>query len=447
MAVRYGTVWGTMLDAVCCGTTTTTTTSVDGLWTLVRHQQWNAAEQYLRGTASTTTQVQHSALPPPVTPLRQGGRTLLHCLLEEVSILQVVQQPQQQQPHSTVASSVSVAVTRLQSLIDLVASLDPEAIVTADSTETTPLHLACSCLVEPVSCAEIVAILLRRLQDYAPTAMDVTPPQEQQRQEQQQQPRRWFAPWKVMAPNKEGMTAFHLACGNNHVSLETLQLLVQANPAALLICDNEGGHPIVALYREIRSPDHLVRIWKKIEYVVSEYYSLTRSFPKQQGEVVSRRHKKHYVLHGLLEVRRRYSPVRCPCYLALRFCDQDCLLAPDAAGDLPLHVLLRNFPAFDHGIDMVTAMLKLAPTSARVKNRAGDLPLHIAIRNQLRFKNGTKSIVAAYPDAVGQHDAHGLYPFQLVAATTGDLTTTYHYLRHHPHVLLDFGMRPETEES
>jgi len=85
------------------------------------------------------------------------------------------------------------------------------------------------------------------------------------------------------------------------------------------------------------------------------------------------------------------------------------------------------------------AIVTTAPQTVSVRNHAGDLPLHIAIRNKIPVENGLDLLLSA--TTVRQRcQQTGLYPFQLAAAVgaggkTTAVNTIYHLLLTMPDLL------------
>jgi hypothetical protein len=91
-------------------------------------------------------------------------------------------------------------------------------------------------------------------------------------------------------------------------------------------------------------------------------------------------------------------------------------------------------------VELIRELLHAYPDAASQRNNAGDLPIHIAIRDRMVWEEGLGDIVAANPDVVGVPEHHtNLYPFLLAASLSGRVAvnTTYQLLLAKPYLVKD----------
>jgi Ankyrin repeats (3 copies) len=302
-----------------------------------------------------------------------------------------------------------------QSLIELVASLYPEAIALPDNRYgDTPLHMLCR---NSVTSADNVKILLSHLSDVSEG---------------------------ILIRNRFGGTALHSASNHNAV-LEVLQELITANPRILRVRTREGIHAVGALWHsylqtipgymiiarilegETVEEAHFDRFWKKVEYLSTEAFLQRETCPPHVNDRID------FVLHGLIQCNLEINAYK----VAIKI-NPSSARASDVNGNLPLHLLVENRPFRLKEKDGIVATLVAYPDAAQIPNHAGDLPLMIAIRNKIPWENGMDEILNAATNVVRRRDGvTGLYPFQLAAAVGGRaaVDTTYHLLLTQPDLL------------
>lgn len=320
-------------------------------------------------------------------------------------------------------------------LIDLVASLHPSAIVMPDNRyRDTPLHLVCR---NSLTSSEKVHILLK----YCPKVDEAVSTNSQE-----------VKCASVLTRNVFGGTALHSA-SNHNALLETLHLLVDANPSILKVRTIEGIHAVSALWmsymqtipgtmavarilkcreNDINSSSLFAKFWKKVEFLSTEYFFYTQSNNSYFNNLDAAT-RRNYVLHGLI---RCDVPITLY-FLALKI-NPDSARAVDADGNLPLHLLVENRPYRLKEKEAIVATVQVAPETAGVQNLQGEVPLIIGIRNKIPWENGLGEIVAARTDVACQKDAcTGLYPFQFAAQHGGRVAveTTFHLLCTRPDLL------------
>jgi ankyrin repeat protein len=314
-------------------------------------------------------------------------------------------------------------------LIDLVASLYPEAVSMRDTyIGDTSLHLVCRH--SQLTSLKVMALLKYYDRDAA------------------------------LIRNNFGGTALHSAANHNAI-LPVLQTLVEFNPMVLSITTHEGLYALSALWYafcqtipghmaaiRIMNGEHGVespmfdRFWSKCEYLAVQQFYRSTLHPKMQPM----EDEELFVLHGLLKCNVPIDMLR------VAMCHRpEATRIADSNGNLPLHILLENRPYRLKEREALSSYLKAAGIchddtndsvgfrSAAHKNKAGDLPLHIAIRNKIPYENGIDLVVEAFPQGVEVPDQKtGLFPFLLAAAQGSNLlatNSTFKLLRRQPNML------------
>jgi len=361
------------------------------LYALINRQDWEDAAAFVRAHPETVT-----------VPYHRHGWTLLHWIC-------------------------SMGATPA-SLIDLVASLYPQAIVVPDSYigDTALNIVGRSC---QLSADKMIALL-----KHCDTA---TP----------------------LIRNRLGGTALHSAANHNAV-LPALQALVEKNPAILSVATHEGIHAVTALWlaytqtipgmmkvahilssgegrgRQDLMEDDPVwdRFWKKVEYLALQCY-----WHKQHKRSVANegRNNQHVTL-GLLQCNVPINLLK----TCLKRRPETALAIDSATGNRLIHVLIENRPYRLKEREAIAACLGASSETAGFPNAAGDVPLQIGIRNKIPWHNGLDLVVAAAPDAVQRRDTGDtfLFPFQLASQGGKQaVETAYHLLKRRPD-LLSFGV-------
>jgi ankyrin repeat protein len=302
--------------------------------------------------------------------------------------------------------------------VDLVARCNPGAVALPDARHgDTCLHIACR---NSQTSDEKVRILLRHLTDAD----------------------------GVLLRNRFGGTALHSAA-NHNATLNTLRLLVEANPRVLKVTTREGLHAVSALWHAYLQtipgtmsvarilqgggrgggappPPHeadapFERLWGKVEYLAAEHYCRASVASPRMGGPPGRLHPRReddarYALHGLLQCSAGLSLFKVA--LLKR---PEWARVPDAlTGSLPLHRLLNDRPYRLKEREAVSDCLAAYPGAAGVADAGGDYPLFVALRGKVPWESGVDLLVGADPGVAGRRDrASGLRAFQLAAAVGG----------------------------
>lgn len=83
------------------------------------------------------------------------------------------------------------------------------------------------------------------------------------------------------------------------------------------------------------------------------------------------------------------------------------LTKPDAAGDLPLHVIARQTPPIESGVDedyeldFLNRVLMLCPAAAAHWNNEHRTPLYVAIQSGRKWNSGVQRLLDANPAGMG----------------------------------------------
>lgn len=257
----------------------------------------------------------------------------------------------------------------------------------------------------------------------------------------------------ILIRNRRGGTVLH-AAASGAACLSALQTIVQTNPQVLRIPSYEHIYALAVLWQSYGEtiPGHLTlasilenapvsgpnslmfqQFWTKVEYLALQYFALSISIQKSALLNVSL--SPSYVLHGLL---LGHAPLS-----LLQFClhyQPVTASATDTSGNRPLHVLVTNRPyAGKKEREAVAAVVRAAPSAARIPNGEGVIPLQLAIYNKAPTEI-VEILLAAAPETISCRDVvHGLYPFQLAAAEQGSsiatVNTIYRLLRQQPDLL------------
>jgi len=111
----------------------------------------------------------------------------------------------------------------------------------------------------------------------------------------------------------------------------------------------------------------------------------------------------------------------------------------DKYGRMPLHVILDscNSSEIEQGTtDKMTSLLEWFPEACTIRDGKGRLPLHIAVETGRSWEQ-LKRLIYASPDALSQRNFEtSLYPFQMAASCEiCSLTVVYELLRSAPHLV------------
>jgi ankyrin repeat protein len=305
-------------------------------------------------------------------------------------------------------------------LISLIASLHPEAITMPDNRSgDTPLHIICR---NSQTQSEKINSLLKHCRDIQGEG--------------------------ILIRNNFGGTALHSACHHN-ARLDVLEALVQAEPRIIRVTTHQGVHAVAAMYNAYvqtipgymtvgpileqgedpaAAASHFQRFWKKVEFLATEYFKQTKACPKDAKD------HGQFVMHGLIQCNVPLNMFK----LALKR-NPEWMLAADASGNLPLHLLVENRPYRLKEKEAIVAAIEAAPQTAGIENAAGDTALVLGIRNKTPWENGLDELLKAAAAVVNRRDAvTGLYPFQLAASVGGKaaIDTTYHLLCTKPDLII-----------
>lgn len=306
-------------------------------------------------------------------------------------------------------------------MIELVASLYPEAIIIPDNRYgDTPLHIICR---NSQTSAEKIRTLLKHL------------PQDGE---------------GVLIRNRFGGTALHSASNHNAV-LEALQALVTKDRRILRVTTHDGIHAVSALWHsyiqtipgymivarilegDVVNEGHFERFWGKATFLATEYYRQTRLSRYAAANTNADETRSGPVLHGLLQCNVPINFFK----VAVRRNPRDAEFV-DELVNLPLHRLLEDRPFRLKEREAVEELVKAFPEALSHPNAAKEFPLQIAIRNKIPWENGVDILIERDSHAIHRLDARtGLYPFQLAASVGGKVSveTTYHLLRRQPDLL------------
>jgi hypothetical protein len=305
-------------------------------------------------------------------------------------------------------------------LIALIASLHPEAITMPDNRYgDTPLHIICR---NSQTQSDKINSLLKHCRDIQGEG--------------------------VLIRNHFGGTPLHSACHHN-ARLDVLEALVQAEPRILSVTTHQGVHAVAAMYNSYvqtipgymtvgcilekgedaaTSGSHFERFWKKVEFLATEYFKQSLACPKDATD------HSQFAMHGLIQCNVPINMFK----LALKK-NPEWMLAADASGNLPMHLLVENRPYRLKEKEAIVAAIEAAPQTAGIPNSAGDTPLVLAIRNKTPWGNGLDELLKAATAVVNRRDTvTGLYPFQLAASVSGKVAidTTYHLLCTKPDLII-----------
>ena len=302
-------------------------------------------------------------------------------------------------------------------LIDLVASLYPEAVTMPDNRYgDTPLHIVCR---NSQISAEKIVVLLQHI----------------------------ISNEELLIRNRFGGTALHSAANHNAV-LAVLQALVGANRRILTMTTHDGIHSVTALWSSYNSTipgvtcvaqilngeieaqrrEGFLRFWRKVEYLSSEFFTC-----KNEDNITSNEDPNRFVLHGLIHCNVPINLFK----VALKV-NPALANTVDSDGNTSLHILLENRPYRLKEREAIMALLDASPQAAFIANNSGEVPLLIAIRNKIPWINGTGDVVEAATPLISRRDnATGLYPFQLAALHGGKVAveTTFLLLSIKPDLL------------
>lgn len=305
-------------------------------------------------------------------------------------------------------------------LIALIASLHPEAITMPDNRYgDTPLHIICR---NSQTQSEKINSLLQHCRDIQGEG--------------------------ILIRNHFGGTALHSACYHN-ARLDVLEALVQAEPRIIRVTTHQGVHAVATLYDSYAqtipgymavgrildteedaatSGSHFERFWKKAEFLATEYFKQTLASPKDAQD------HRQFAVHGLIQCNVSINMFK----LALKI-NPEWMLAADASGNLPLHLLVEKRPYRLKEKEAIVAAIEAAPQTAGIPNAGGDTALVLAIRNKIPWENGLDELLKAATAVVNRRDTvTGLFPFQLAASVGGKVAidTTYHLLCTKPDLII-----------
>lgn len=357
------------------------------LYRRIEHQEWIEAANLVRSHPEIIT-----------IPYRRHGWTLLHWLC-------------------------SMGGTPA-SLLDLVASLHPDAIAVPDTfIGDSALNLVAR------NCQLNAEKIVRLLQYCDPSIL--------------------------LIRNRLGGTALHSAANHNAV-LPALQALVNKNPAILNVSTHEGIHAVTALWLAYTQtiPGYMTvarilnegqqmepggnavwdRFWAKVEYLALQNYWSKQPERRQSTAEAANPSNSDHVAHGLLMCNVPINLFK----TCIKHVPQSATAVDASSGNRPLHILIENRPYRLKEREAIVACLEASREAAGFANAEGDVPLQIAIRNKIPWDNGVDLLMEAAPETVCRQDrATALYPFQLAACQGGKqaVDTAFHLLRRQPDLL------------
>ena len=187
--------------------------------------------------------------------------------------------------------------------------------------------------------------------------------------------------------------------------------------------------------------EHFDRFWNKCTFLAMYSFKMSAACPPAlaekdgfEDEQVEQELYK-YVVHGMLDLKAPLNMLKTAVKL-----HPDWARQADFEGNYPLHHVIIRRPFRVKDVQLIRELLQAYPEAASKRNKAGDLPLHIAIRDRMVWEEGLDEIVKAYPDALNAAEADSkLYPFLLAASLGGKVAvnTTYQMLLVKPHLVKD----------
>ncbi len=151
-------------------------------------------------------------------------------------------------------------------------------------------------------------------------------------------------------------TPLHLVCQSPRVSLEVVQLLVDALPEAARICDTEQYLPL----------HHACEVGAAVEVI-----SLLVSVYSLGASALTRKHDT--ALSLACATNKSVKTIRC-----LIEANREAVIMKNDYGFAPLHCVCR---AFQPRMGIVQALLEANPFCIQLRTNAGETPVHVACAN------------------------------------------------------------------
>lgn len=229
--------------------------------------------------------------------------------------------------------------------------------------------------------------------------------------------------------DKDGRTPLHLACSSYPAAtVDTIEVLIEANPDALMAKDAQGHTPLSLLCQRhessLRMATKCIQDGADREHV---YDSILGSFWTQMRLLLEAKVGRLFACQERWRLVHALTCIPdCPRILF----DLGLKLHPDQVreqlldGSLPLHLAVKSPVSIqdNHFKDgyYVCSLLSFYPDASRIRNHKGQLPLHIAIENGKSWEGVIQKLLEAYPSALILRDGkHFLLP-SLLAALPAD---------------------------
>lgn len=230
-------------------------------------------------------------------------------------------------------------------------------------------------------------------------------------------------PQSLLVPDRSGHTALAWACRED-VSTDLVKIILEFNPTLATRPASYFGSPLEFIFQQHHYyrtahtvPQWLDNQWTKLTYLM---------WAAHYGTVVARQGMKLSTLHAALAIP-------CPsCIIedATRLHAQEASETRDHYGNYPLHYAVKTSNA---SRKVVLELLKYFPPAAALPDARGRLPLHEALNHGRDWEEGIEDIYRAYQAANTEMDkTTSVFPAQLAAAASCDVTTIFVLLREFP---------------
>lgn len=235
-------------------------------------------------------------------------------------------------------------------------------------------------------------------------------------------------PQTLLVPDESGHTALAWACRED-VCKDLVKIILEFNPSLAIRPACYFGSPLDYIFRQRHyyktahaSPRWLENQWAKLTYLLWEAH---------YGTVVVPQRQTLSTLHAALALS-------CPLHIledAIRLHAQEASGTCDCYGNYPLHYAVRTSNA---SRKVIVELLKCFPLAASIPDYASGrrLPLHQALKHGRNWEQGAKDLYRAYPAAITVMDkGTSMFPAQLAATASCDVTTIFELLREYPQVI------------